>query len=301
MDLNVVKKMNENRNEIGIYVLSFDMKYPMVFWEGKPGSKNLISDQMIKIGKAKKLSHRMKQYERTYGYRASEPNLKSVRDYYAEKGITDLNFNKCNGCDSKEPHHHIKQEYFRSTGLIFTDDFEEENFSKEVEGHIKIMFKKYQLKGFDNKGSVKEYFHKSQLKNIIKEIDWFISKKEKNINNHPTDLIPTDLDIFFAKIYLPILIEVAKSKKCISYGDLVAKSKALHPNDEQIQKSIPRHVGRRLNYLRQRLNLHNLPDLSSLVINNTTQTTGYSYHLNPTTEQKKVFKCDWNIPNILVV
>ena len=137
--------------------------------------------------------------------------------------------------------------------------------------------------------------------NAIEETSISDSKKEKNINNHPTDLIPTYLDIFFAKIYLPILIEVAKSKKCISYGDLVAKSKALHPNDEQIQKSIPRHVGRRLNYLRQRLNLHNLPDLSSLVINNTTQTTGYSYHLDPTTEQKKVFKCDWNIPNILVV
>ena len=36
MDLNVVKKMNENRNEIGIYVQSFDMKYPMDYWEGNP-------------------------------------------------------------------------------------------------------------------------------------------------------------------------------------------------------------------------------------------------------------------------
>jgi len=52
------------------------------------------------------------------------------------------------------------------------------------------------------------------------------------MKSHPTDLIPTDLDIFFAKIYLPILIKVAKSKKCIPYGNLVAKSKALHPNDE---------------------------------------------------------------------
>ena len=43
------------------------------------------------------------------------------------------------------------------------------------------------------------------------------------MKSHPTDLAPTDLDIFFAKIYLPILIKVAKNKKCISYGDLVEK------------------------------------------------------------------------------
>jgi len=293
--------MSKNPNEIGIYVQSFDMKYPMVFWQERPGSKNLVSNQMIKIGKALDYTDRMKQYERTFGFRASEPNVKFVRDYYAEKGITDLNFNKCNGCDSKEPHHHVKREYFRSTGFISSDIKVCDDFNKVIEKYIGKIFKEHKLKGANNIGNLKEYYCKSQLQNIIKEIDWFISQKEKNINNHPTDLIPTDLDIFFAKIYLPILIEVAKSKKCISYGDLVAKSKALHPNDEDIQKSIPRHVGRRLNYLRQRLNLHNLPDLSSLVINNTTQTTGYSYHLNPTTEQKKVFNCDWNIPNILVV
>jgi len=121
------------------------------------------------------------------------------------------------------------------------------------------------------------------------------------MKSHPTDLAPTDLDIFFAKIYLPILIKVAKNKKCISYGDLVEKSKALHPNDEEIKKSIPRHVGRRLNYLRQRLNQENLPDLSSIVINKRTQTTGYAYHLNPTSEQKKVFNCDWDNHSIKVL
>ena len=69
--------MTKNRNEIGIYVQSFDMKYPMDAWEGNPG-KNLVSNQMIKVGKALDYTDRMKKYERTFGFRASEPNVKFV-------------------------------------------------------------------------------------------------------------------------------------------------------------------------------------------------------------------------------
>ena len=172
--------MTKNRNEIGVYVLSFDMKYPMGFWEEKPWSPSFISNQMLKIGKTRKYTHRMKEYEHTYGFRASEPELPDVIDYYAKKGITDLNFNKCNGCDSKEPHHHVKREYFRSTGLMFSDEMAED-INKGIEEYIGEVFKEHKLKGFNNKGRVREYYCKSQLQNIIKEIDCFIEEKEKEI------------------------------------------------------------------------------------------------------------------------
>ncbi|MDA9078895.1 hypothetical protein N9K82_01845 [Gammaproteobacteria bacterium] len=173
--------MTKNRNEIGIYVQSFDMKYPMVYWEGNPGSPSLVSNQMIKVGKALDYPNRMKKYERTFGFRASEPNWKSIRDYYAKKGITDLNFNRCDGCDSKEPHHHVKREYFRSTGLISSDTKVLNDINLEIEGHIGEVFKEHKIKGFNNKGTLKEYYCKSQLQNVIKEIDCFIEEKEKQI------------------------------------------------------------------------------------------------------------------------
>ncbi len=179
MDLSVVKKKNKNLNEIGIYVQSFDMKYPMVYWEGNPGSKSLVSNQMIKVGKTLKLTHRMKEYERTYGFRASEPNRKPIREYYAKKGITDLNFNRCDGCDSKEPHHHVIREYFRSTGFVSSDIAVCNDFNEAIESHVGEIFKEHKLKGANNIGNLKEFYCKSQLQNIIKEIDYFVEEKEK--------------------------------------------------------------------------------------------------------------------------
>ncbi len=171
--------MSKNPNEIGIYVLSFDMKYPMVYWEVNPGSKSLVSNQMIKVGKTLKLTHRMKEYERTYGFRASEPNRKPIREYYAKKGITDLNFNRCDGCDSKEPHHHVIREYFRSTGFVSSDIAVCNDFNEAIESHVGEIFKEHKLKGDNNIGTLTEYYCKSQLQNIIKEIDCFIEEKKK--------------------------------------------------------------------------------------------------------------------------
>ena len=171
--------MSKNPNEIGIYVQSFDMKHPMVYWEGNPGSKNFVSNQMIKVGKALDYTHRMKEYERTFGFRASEPNWKPIREYYAKKGITDLNFNRCDGCDSKEPHHHVKREYFRSTGFVSSDIKVCDDFNIKIENYIGEIFKEHKLKGVNNIGNLKEFYCKSQLQNIIKEIDCFIEVKKK--------------------------------------------------------------------------------------------------------------------------
>ena len=97
----------------------------------------------------------------------------------------------------------------------------------------------------------------------------------------------TAYDIVLSTIYLPILIQVAKDKKTITYGNLVQGAKELHPDNEYAQRSIPVTAGRRLNVPRQILRDNSLPDLSSLVVSASSGKTGDAYHLNPETERKK--------------
>ena len=104
----------------------------------------------------------------------------------------------------------------------------------------------------------------------------------------------TAYDIVLSTIYLPILIQVAQSKKTITYGDLVQTAKELHPDNDYVQRSIPVTAGRRLNVLRQILRDNNLPDLSSLVVSASSGDAGDAYHLHAETERKKVYDTDWD-------
>ena len=104
----------------------------------------------------------------------------------------------------------------------------------------------------------------------------------------------TAYDIVLSTIYLPILIQVAQSKKTITYGDLVQTAKELHPDNDYVQRSIPVTAGRRLNVLRQILRDNNLPDLSSLVVSASSGDASDAYHLHAETERKKVYDTDWD-------
>ena len=92
-----MKTLIKNPDQIGIYVLSFDMKFPMSYWEKNPGSDSFVSNQMIKVGKTQKFFKRMEEYKNTYGFREFEPNTKIVREYWKERGLVDTNFNRCLG------------------------------------------------------------------------------------------------------------------------------------------------------------------------------------------------------------
>ena len=108
----------------------------------------------------------------------------------------------------------------------------------------------------------------------------------------------TRLDLVMSSFYLPILIETAIAKKKITYGELVMESKARHTEHKDVQESIPRHVGRRLNALRELFNEGDMPDLSSLVVSKTTKKPGKAYHLDAVTEREKVYGYDWSIHQI---
>ena len=171
-----MKTSIKNRNQIGIYVLSFDMKFPMSYWEKNPGSDSFVSSQMIKVGKTQKFLKRMEEYKNTYGFREFEPNTKVVREYWKERGLVDINFNRCLGCDNKEPHHHVVQEYWRSTGFVSNDIQVVESLNKDIESRIKKEYSEFRLKGHDNIGRLAEYYCKSQKNKIIDSIDKIINE-----------------------------------------------------------------------------------------------------------------------------
>ena len=170
--------MIKNPNEVGIYVLSFDMKYPMVYWEKNPGSKSYVSSQMIKVGKTQKISKRMEEYKSTYGFRKFEPNTKTVLAYWRDQGYGDLNFNKCLGCDNTTYHHHVITEHWRPTGFISDDISVVESLNKDIESFIKREFSEYRLKGHNNIGRLAEYYCKSQKEKIIGSINQIIDEYE---------------------------------------------------------------------------------------------------------------------------
>ena len=51
----------------GMYVLSFNMERPMVYYQYQPQSKRYVDSNMIKVGKCKNIKTRMGNYVKTYG------------------------------------------------------------------------------------------------------------------------------------------------------------------------------------------------------------------------------------------
>ena len=89
----------------GMYVLSFDMERPMVYYQYQPQSKRYVDSSMIKVGKCMNIKKRMGDYMKTYGYREFEPP--PTKDYWIKQGFKDNYLRRCMGCDRKEPHHHV--------------------------------------------------------------------------------------------------------------------------------------------------------------------------------------------------
>jgi hypothetical protein len=110
----------------------------------------------------------------------------------------------------------------------------------------------------------------------------------------------TDIDLLLAEIYYPILVTIAKSKDLITYKDLVDHAKKLHPNDLIVQNAIPVSTGRRLDAVRKFTSKNDLPDLTSLVVNQSKGECGEAYlkHKDPEVERSHVYSYDWSKTNI---
>lgn len=145
----------EIENKPGMYVVSFNMEKPMVYWRARPWSNNYVDNSMIKVGKAKNLRSRMNSYKLTFGYRKSEPPR--TLDYWLSKGYKDINLRKCFGCDLTEPHHHVNFEYIREA------DFMTEENRVAIEKKIREQFSHAKV--------FREYFKKEIKDELIEFLD----------------------------------------------------------------------------------------------------------------------------------
>lgn len=86
-------------------------------------------------------------------------------------------------------------------------------------------------------------------------------------------------DIELSRVYFEILIDLAKNQKdtTIQYGELVNAAKLAYPNNTFVQKAIATSMGRRLDAVRDFTSLHNLPDLTSLVVSKATGDNGVGF------------------------
>ena len=142
----------------GMYVLSFDMKRPMVYYQYRPQSKRYVDSSMIKVGKCKNIKKRMNRYMKTYGYREFEPP--PTKDYWIKKGFKDNYLRRCSGCDLKESHHHVIFEYVKEV------EFLEEQDRKEIEKELKKIYREANIFG--------EYYHKDAKKSLIASLKTLI-------------------------------------------------------------------------------------------------------------------------------
>jgi hypothetical protein len=150
----------------GMYVLSFNMERPMVYYQYQPQSKRYVDSSMIKVGKCTNIKTRMGNYMKTYGYREFEPP--STKDYWINMGFDDNYLRRCLGCDLKEPHHHVIFEYIKEVEFLNEQD------RKDIEKEIKNSFREVNVFG--------EYYRKEAKRDLIEFLDKLILSYEEKIS-----------------------------------------------------------------------------------------------------------------------
>jgi hypothetical protein len=116
--------------------------------------------------------------------------------------------------------------------------------------------------------------------------------------SNPTESLYANItltDVQLASAYYPILIDLAKHKHCLTYGELVERARRLYPDRPVVQKAIAVSTGRRLDVVRIFTSARNLPDLTSLVINKDSGECGigFTQHFDPKAIRDQVFSFDW--------
>jgi len=103
------------------------------------------------------------------------------------------------------------------------------------------------------------------------------------------------LDLYFAEILFPILVELAQSGETATYQELVREVKRRHPDSEAANNLIDVKVGSRLGAVWSFIREHNCPHIGALIINKTTGKVGSGFpkNLDPKLEKLKCFDYDW--------
>lgn len=103
-------------------------------------------------------------------------------------------------------------------------------------------------------------------------------------------------DVQLAAVYYPLLIELAKHKHNLTYGELVDRAKEKHPGKDYVQKAIAVSTGRKLDVVRIFTSERDLPDVTSLIINKNDGEcgTGFTDHFDPEKARSEVLSYDWS-------
>ncbi len=106
----------------------------------------------------------------------------------------------------------------------------------------------------------------------------------------------TLVDVQLASAYYPILVDLAKHKHCLTYGELVEQAKKTYPDRPVVQRAIAVSTGRRLDVVRRFTSERDLPDLSALIISQGTGEcgSGFTRNFDPVAAREKVFGFDWS-------
>lgn len=106
----------------------------------------------------------------------------------------------------------------------------------------------------------------------------------------------TLIDVQLASSYYPLLVDLAKHKHCLTYGELVERAKEEYPDRPVVQKAIAVSTGRRLDVVRLFTSERDLPDLTSLVINKGSGEcgVGFTRSFDPKAAREEVFSFDWS-------
>lgn len=125
----------------------------------------------------------------------------------------------------------------------------------------------------------------------------FTRAAEANMETHEslyTNITLTDVQL--ASAYYPILVDLAKHKHCLTYGELVDRAKTEYPDKAVVRNAIAVSTGRRLDVVRLFTSERDLPDLTSLVINKSSGECGVGFtdHFDPVAARDQVFAFDWS-------
>jgi len=106
----------------------------------------------------------------------------------------------------------------------------------------------------------------------------------------------TTADIALAAAFYPILIDQAKRREKITYGELIKQAKSRHPDDPEVQAAVAVTVGRKLDAIGACASAKGLPDVTSLVVNATSGecTRNFPDHDSPEAARRQVYAFDWS-------
>ena len=118
-----------------------------------------------------------------------------------------------------------------------------------------------------------------------KEVNNFLNKNKK----------PTQTDYVLAKAYYPLLIDIAKNQKEVTFQQFVENAKSKYTQIKEVQNAIPVTTGRRFEYIRIFTIREKLPDLSAWIVSKSgTNSKAYLADFNPVLERENTTKIDWS-------